>query len=217
MLKPYKRWNISRPRCATSGWWKRSLELQTFLQAGCRSMRSASDGQQNLVGATCCSPAMRTPMHGILPCSTTPTSSQHELYQIRPSAIGSTPPFPCDSMSPCFDDFARSDSFDFFDFSTLLLSNGSYLTFCSPNFYRPPLVARYALFDTPEPLITSVLCGCCRLLSLSPNPNFGEQILALRSSAAHPRSTPAASHLFLLTTTNATDVMQLPTIDGRQD
>ena len=31
-------------------------------------------------------------------------------------------------------------------------------------------------------------------------------------------STPAAQYLFLLTTTtNATDVMQLPTIDGRQD
>ena len=71
----------------------------------------------------------------------------------------------------------------FFDFLTLLLSNGSYLTFYSLNLYRPSLVARYALFDAPEPLITSVLCGCCRLPSLSPNPNFKEQVLALRSSA----------------------------------
>ena len=54
-----------------------------------------------------------------------PTVSTHrysapirgKLCRIRPSPDakpGRTPPFPCASISPCFDDFARSDSFRLF-------------------------------------------------------------------------------------------------------
>ena len=95
---------------------------------------------------------------------------------------GSTPPFPCDSISPCFDDFARLDSCNFW-LSNIPSNRGSYLTFRSPNLYRPPLVARYAPSDPPEPLFTSVLCSCYRLHRCRQILTSGEEILALRSSA----------------------------------
>ena len=123
---------------------------------------------------------------------------------------GSTPPFSCDSISPCFDDFARSDScnfFDFFNFSTLLptmdLSSPSAHSFR----FRPPLVTRYAPSEAPKPLFTSVLYGRYRLLSLSP-------ILIPEKKSWR---SAAPQHLLLPTTTNAADIMQLPMIDGMQD
>ena len=102
---------------------------------------------------------------------------------------GSTPPSRCDSISPYFDDFARSDSCNFFRFfrffrlSNIPSNHGAYLTFRSLNLYRPPLVARYAPSEAPEPLITSVLCGCCCSHRCRRILTFGEEILALRSSA----------------------------------
>ena len=71
-------------------------------------------------------------------------------------------------------------------------------TFLSPNLHRPTLVACYAPFDPPEPLFTSVLCGRCCLISLSPNLGFGEEILALRSSrrnSAQRRNIATPQHL----------------------
>ena len=129
---------------------------------------------------------------------------------------GSTPPFRCDSISPCFDDFARSDScnffefFEFFDFSTLLPTMDLFLPSAHSFRLRPPLVTCYAPSEAPKPLFTSVLCGRCRLHRCRQILTSGEEILALRSSAT-------SQHLLLPTTTNAADVMQLPTIDGMQD
>ena len=94
--------------------------------------------------------------------------------------------------------------------SNIPSSYGSYLTFLLPNLYRPTFVAYYALSKPPEPLSTSVLCGRCRLYRCRQILTFGEEILALCSSAT-------SQHLLLPTTTNAADVMQLPTIDGMQD
>ena len=128
---------------------------------------------------------------------------------------GLTPPFPCDWISPCFDCCALRclQRFQLFRLSNIPSKHRSYLTFRSPNPFRPPLVAGYAPSEAPEPLFTSVLCGRCCLLSLSPNPDSGEEILALRNSA----SSTAPSHLFLPPNANAADVMQLPTIDGMMD
>ena len=126
---------------------------------------------------------------------------------------GSTPPFPCDSISPCSNDFARSDScdfFDFFDFLILLPTMDLSLPSAYSFRFRPLLVARYALSEAPEPLIISVLCGCCRLYRCRQILTSGEEILALCSSAT-------SQYLLLPTTTNAADVMQLPMIDGMQD
>ena len=98
---------------------------------------------------------------------------------------GSTPPFPYDSIS-------RSDSCNFFRLfrlSNIPSSDGSYLTFLSPNLYRPTLVARYAPSEAPDPLFTSVLCGCCRSHRCRQIPTSGEEILALRSSATSQNRT----------------------------
>ena len=72
------------------------------------------------------------------------------------------------------------------------------------------LIAHYALSKPPELLSTSVLYSRCHLHRCHQILTFGEEILALRSSAT-------SQHLLLPTTTNAADVMQLPTIDGIQD
>ena len=101
---------------------------------------------------------------------------------------GSTPPF--SFLDSC--DFACSkscDVFNFFDFPTFQLNITHSSTFLSPNLHRPTLVASYAPSDPPEPPFTSVLCGCCRLLSLPPNLDSGEEILALRSSATSQQRT----------------------------
>ena len=96
--------------------------------------------------------------------------------------------------------------FQLFDLPT----NTTYLSpFLSPNLYRPSLVASYAPSDPPEPLSTSVLCGCCRLYRYRRFLTSGEESLA--NPEAPQRRNIATPHL-LPTTTNATDVIT----DGMQ-
>ena len=65
-----------------------------------------------------------------------------------------------------------------------------FLSFYSPNPYRPSLVASNTPSDAPEPLFTSVLCGrshqhrCRQILT------FGEEILASWNSAPVPAPAP---------------------------
>ena len=113
---------------------------------------------------------------------------------------GSTPPFPCDSIAPCSNDFARFDScnfFDFFDFPTFLPTTDLTLPFAhlisigqrsSPA--MPYLIHRSHCTQVPMWLLP--------LISLSPNPDFRRRNLGapqLRNFAIPPAAT-----------TNATDV-----------
>ena len=91
---------------------------------------------------------------------------------------------------PCFDDFARSDSCNFFD----LLAFQHYQQWTSPSApsalsfrYQPLLVASYALFDPPQPLFTIVLCRLLSPTSLLQDRISGAEILALRPPPGTPQ------------------------------
>ena len=63
--------------------------------------------------------------------------------------------------------------------------------------YRPLLVASNTLSDTPEPLFTSYLCGCCPKTSLSPNPDFQRRNLGndpWNSAPVPPTTRPHGNH-----------------------
>ena len=129
VLKRSKRWNISRSRCKTLGRWKRSLELQkTCVQADCNPLGTAMDCLLYLVGATCISPGMRFWTYGIRPCSITPTSSQHELYSIRPSAMRLDATIFIPRFLP-LGVLKFFQLFDFFRLSNIPSKHWSYLTF----------------------------------------------------------------------------------------
>ena len=123
-------------------------------------------------------------MHGIPPCSILAQKlNKFELRnQIGPSAMRL-------NATVFFARFLRFRMLGFlrcfrlFQLFNTPFNNTHFSTFLSPNLLRPTLVASYAPSDPPEPLFTSVLCGCYRLLSLSPNPDSREEILAFRSSA----------------------------------
>ena len=122
---------------------------------------------------------------------------------------GSTPPFCCDSISPCFDDFTHSDPFNF-RLSNIPTMDLFLITILSPNPYRPTLVAHDAPSEAPKPLFTSVLCGCCRLHRCRQNLTSGEESLA---NPGTPQLRNIATPHLLPTTANATDVMTI----GKQD
>ena len=104
----------------------RSLELQKkclqawmCLQAGCHIFGSTLYDLLHLVWAAYVFLEMRTWMHNIPPYPIPmQTRSHHEFYRIGPKPCSSTPPFPCGSISPRFDDFALSDSCRFSTSST---------------------------------------------------------------------------------------------------
>ena len=94
--------------------------------------------------------------------------------------------------------------FQLFQLSNIPFNHGSYLTILSPNLYRPPLVARYAPSDPPEPLSTSVLYSCCRSYRCRRFLTSGEESLAYPKA---PQLRNIATPHLLTTTTNATDVI----------
>ena len=142
------------------------MELQKRRgQAGQHPLRSASDGLPNLVGATCVAPAMRTSMHGILPCSITRKSSQYEQPNHTASGLvpcRQTPPFSLQFDSTFFASCKSSIFFDFFNFSTFLLQ-----TFPLSPFLTFYLIGHRSSRDTLYPMHRSTYSQV-PLCSLSP-------------------------------------------------
>ena len=91
-------------------------------------------------------------------------------------SCGWTPPFFCNSISPCFEIFLLAD---FSTFSNLPTAVAHYLPSIQLILYQPSLVASKTPSNAPEPLFTSDFHRRCHQTSLSPNPDIWRRNLGI--------------------------------------
>ena len=173
------------------------MELQKRrIQAGCHPLRSALNGLPNTVGAICDSPAMRTSMHGILPCSITHKNLQkvEQLYQIRPSAMQADATIFLVVQFNFFTTCKSSASFNFFNFFNFPTAGGH----SSPSFHQTlnwtSLVACLAPSKQLIPLFIRdfyhcyCIHRCCQILTSR------EEILAILEHRTDTYSVNTVTH-----------------------